>query len=149
MAELWQRGKPGFLRVSRAEGGEAAPYRRRAQGGRRIFADARQLSGAGRRQEARQSRASCPCRARGGCAGGGAVGDIRAAAQPCRGDGRRRVEGAALALTRPLRRGRQCVGLSRNRTADDRTRIEWGTRWSVRVQVGGRGGTKRKRREQN
>src|SRR3546814_12431811 len=99
MAELWQRGKPGFLRVSRAEGGEAAPYRRRAQGGRRIFADAWVLSGAGARQKARQSGASRPCRARGGCATDRAARDLRAAAQPCRGDGRRRVDGADPALS--------------------------------------------------
>src|SRR3546814_19133568 len=118
MAELCHRGKPCFVRVSRAEGGEAAPYRRRSQCGRRIFADAWVLSVAGARQKARQSGASRPCRARGGCATDRAARDLRAAAQPCRGDGRRRVEGADLALSWSICRGRGCGELSRTRPAD-------------------------------
>src|SRR3546814_15492297 len=83
MAELWQRGKSRFLCLSRAQGGEAAPHRRHPQGGRRISPDARQLSGAGTRQEARQPRVSRPCRARTGRAAGGARSEERRVGKEC------------------------------------------------------------------
>ena len=88
------------------------------QGGRRISADARQLPGAGCRQEARQSGASCPCRARAGDSRDRIAGDLRPVAQSGRGDGGRCVEGPDLALSWPICRRRRCRDLSRARPAD-------------------------------
>jgi lysyl-tRNA synthetase class 1 len=76
MADLWQRGKPRLLCLSRAEECEAAAYRRDPARGGRIFPVPWQLRQPAARQAARQPGAPYSCGAGGGCAYPGAARDL-------------------------------------------------------------------------